>query len=1216
MKKIIVLIGFVFMYVVGIAQPITQRGTSSVTVQDARLFAQFNFRPPVFPDTVTANQNIGIDSCGALIFSRDINAYYYRACSPKRWVRFSSGGGSVDTTSLSNRINNKWDINGNSNIVAGTNFLGTTNSVPVEFRFGNVRSGLIDSANKNVGLGYSILRRIAPNGVIVPDGKGSYGTYNVAIGHNALSKDTLGYQNVAIGGAALGTLTTFSKRNVAIGYAALNQAKTPSFDVAIGWGTLARDYYGVGNTAVGSDIANFNAPSAGDTMILNTMVGYGAAYEKVSGKFNVFIGDSTGAKNISGSGNVFIGSKVGKNETGSNKLYIGNSSATVPLIKGDFADSTLIVNGMLAVGSTNKPDSTLDVKGSVRMLGLLPSNNAGDSLMIVKLDGGVGYRSVGSVRIDTTDKFVNNVTKKNDSTITVFKGSTSTDITLPRGVSSTGVTSVSQGYGITNSPNPIISTGTITIDSATLSTKYLRRNDTANLVATKSDVALKINISDSANMLLPYLRKVDTIPMLLPYLRKIDTTNRFVNNVTKKNDSTITVFKGSTSTDIVLPRGGGTSLGDTVYTISPIMSITRNDSNIVYFNEDTANVWRGGGVSISQGYGISNSPNPITSTGTITADTSVSGLSGKYLRIVDTANFNLWVKNGSIITNKPADTIKITSNLKVDTSIQVGIYTKNAAVTSKINTDGLISAKEGFYIADPTTSLPFSGERTGFIKNLFNGSYTKSLRVIAGDYGVADFYNLTTNTTTNSSGLGSLTINPILDNYFQTLGQRNALSFLPSISALTANSITYNQINIRPTYNQGSLGVGVLRGIYYNPNITSLNTSNHIALETTSGKVILKGLTTSSSTSDSIAIFINDTLSKAPYPSVTGFVPYTGATTDLNMGVHNVIANAYFNGFTSMVAAGTTVTLTVDSTPVHLVSGSGGQTYQLPNATTLTNGTIFSFNNNQTSGSISVNNNSGTLVKAVGSGGYMTLELTSNATTAGTWDAHFQTPSNASWSTNTFDYGGSITSAQWNGTTVAYNRGGTGQSSLFTQGGVAFGSTTTALGTTAVGTAGQVLTSAGTGTPTWTTLAANDTTTFYLLSDFTTSSTSATNTNLTFNLGANEVRRIMINGTCSKVGTTGLKLAIGAPTGATIKATQNSSSNAINTSAISVISAINSLGGTINTVTGVEMPFRIEGVITNGANAGAVTLQVATVTSGAVTIYAGTILSVGKVKGL
>jgi hypothetical protein len=41
--------------------------------------------------------------------------------------------------------------------------------------------------------------------------------------------------------------------------------------------------------------------------------------------------------------------------------------------------------------------------------------------------------------------------------------------------------------------------------------------------------------------------------------------------------------------------GGGAS--DTIYTQSPIMYITRNDSNIIYFNADTANVWRSTGTA-------------------------------------------------------------------------------------------------------------------------------------------------------------------------------------------------------------------------------------------------------------------------------------------------------------------------------------------------------------------------------------------------------------------------------------------------------------------------------------------------------------------------------------------------------------------------------------------------------------------------------------------
>jgi len=93
MNKIILLVLFVFSYCVGTSQSISQRSQPVITVQDARLFAQYNFRPPVFADTIQANLQIGLDSCGALIFSRSINSYYYRACSPKRWVAITSGGG-------------------------------------------------------------------------------------------------------------------------------------------------------------------------------------------------------------------------------------------------------------------------------------------------------------------------------------------------------------------------------------------------------------------------------------------------------------------------------------------------------------------------------------------------------------------------------------------------------------------------------------------------------------------------------------------------------------------------------------------------------------------------------------------------------------------------------------------------------------------------------------------------------------------------------------------------------------------------------------------------------------------------------------------------------------------------------------------------------------------------------------------------------------------
>jgi len=148
----------------------------------------------------------------------------------------------------------------------------------------------------------------------------------------------------------------------------------------------------------------------------------------------------------------------------------------------------------------------------------------------------------------------------------------------------------------------------------------------------------------------------------------------------------------------------------------------------------------------------------------------------------------------------------------------------------------------------------------------------------------------------------------------------------------------------------------------------------------------------------------------------------------------NISANSITEGFTNVAAAGTTTTLTVASAPNYVVTGSGGQTYQLPDATTLANGTNYTFNNNQSSGTIVVKNNSGTTITTVQSGAFIEVILLSNSTAAGSWDTHTFAPSNVSWSTNTLDYAGSITSATWNGNTIAINRGGTGLTSVGTSG--------------------------------------------------------------------------------------------------------------------------------------------------------------------------------------
>ena len=193
----------------------------------------------------------------------------------------------------------------------------------------------------------------------------------------------------------------------------------------------------------------------------------------------------------------------------------------------------------------------------------------------------------------------------------------------------------------------------------------------------------------------------------------------------------------------------------------------------------------------------------------------------------------------------------------------------------------------------------------------------------------------------------------------------------------------------------------------------------------------------------------------------------------------NITVNATFDGFTSATASGTQIVLTAASTPIYLISGSGGQTIKLPDATTLPNGAIFSFNNNQTSGAITVNNNSNTLVASVPSGGYSTIVLLSNASAAGSWDRHDQTPSNVSWSTNTFSYPGSITSTTWNGVAIGAIYGGTGQTSYAT-GDTLYASASNTLSKLAgnTTTTKNFLTQTGTGSasaaPAWGTISSGD----------------------------------------------------------------------------------------------------------------------------------------------
>ena len=93
MKKILLLLLILFS-INALAQPKITRSSAANTVMDVRGGHILNMLVPVYDDTTQANivYNIGIDSCYAMIATRNTNSYWYRACNPKRWVQMLNPG--------------------------------------------------------------------------------------------------------------------------------------------------------------------------------------------------------------------------------------------------------------------------------------------------------------------------------------------------------------------------------------------------------------------------------------------------------------------------------------------------------------------------------------------------------------------------------------------------------------------------------------------------------------------------------------------------------------------------------------------------------------------------------------------------------------------------------------------------------------------------------------------------------------------------------------------------------------------------------------------------------------------------------------------------------------------------------------------------------------------------------------------------------------------
>ncbi len=262
-----------------------------------------------------------------------------------------------------------WGLTGNAGTVDGTNFIGTTDNVPLNLRVFNQRAGRIEAATATANTFYGF-----------QSGNVNTGVFNAAIGYEAMINNTTGRDNAAVGYRAMQSNTT-GFENAALGRLALAANTVGIANTAIGSRALSNST-GDNNTAVGTE-ALFNNTSAGDntavgvlslaanTASTNSALGAFSLQTNTIGADNAGLGANVLIGNTTGSRNTAVGSLAGntntpanRNTTGSNNTFLG--FATGPGTPTQLTNATAIgANAVVSQSNSLVLGSISGVNGAV-----------------------------------------------------------------------------------------------------------------------------------------------------------------------------------------------------------------------------------------------------------------------------------------------------------------------------------------------------------------------------------------------------------------------------------------------------------------------------------------------------------------------------------------------------------------------------------------------------------------------------------------------------------------------------------------------------------------------------------------------------------------------------------------------------------------------------------------------------------------------------------
>jgi hypothetical protein len=233
-----------------------------------------------------------------------------------------------------------------------------------------------------------------------------------------------------------------------------------------------------------------------------------------------------------------------------------------------------------------------------------------------------------------------------------------------RAASGTGtVTSVGSNTGTGLTGGPITTSGTLAIDTITISTRRWRQKGIDSVQSNlTSGLALKVNISDTASMLSPYLRSNVAAATYVPQTRTITI------NGTSQDLSANRTFSVGTVTSVGITAGTGISVANSPVTGSGNITVTNTAP------DQTVALTAGTGITIGGTYPsftITNSSPSSGGTVTSVATNNGTGITGGTITGAGTLAIDTVVISTRAWRQKGIDSVQ--NNLTAGLALKVNI---------------------------------------------------------------------------------------------------------------------------------------------------------------------------------------------------------------------------------------------------------------------------------------------------------------------------------------------------------------------------------------------------------------------------------------------------------------------------------------------------------------------------------------------------------------